>query len=134
MLRERLVAFYKNMGNVMESDEKTFCVSVGSAITKATGKKGNKKQHDTIIPKENIKEKIDDFTAKLTERFPRVSDLISYDNQMNANDEIDSIITMRVGLPMYLSLMDKFNIEEIHVCGTGLWYGIYLQHLFNFND
>ena len=134
MLRERLVAFYKNMGNVMESDEKTFCVSVGSAITKATGKKGNKKQHDTIIPKENIKEKIDDFTAKLTERFPRVSDLINYDNQMNANDEIDSIITMRVGLPMYLSLMDKFNIEEIHVCGTGLWYGIYLQHLFNFND
>ena len=30
--------------------------------------------------------------------------------------------------------MDKFNIKDVHVSGTGLWYGIYLQHLYNIAD
>ena len=49
-------------------------------------------------------------------------------------DAIDDMLTLRMGLSMYLLLMEKFNIRQIHVCGTGLWYGIYLQHLFNVAD
>ena len=41
MLRERMVAFTKNMNTTMQTNEDTFCVSVGSAITHATGKKNN---------------------------------------------------------------------------------------------
>lgn len=46
MLRERMVAFTKNMNTTMQTNEDTFCVSVGSAITHATGKK---KMHNNMI-------------------------------------------------------------------------------------
>ena len=46
MLRERMVAFTKNMNTTMQTNEETFCVSVGFAITHATGKK---KMHNNMI-------------------------------------------------------------------------------------
>lgn len=45
-LRERMVAFTKNMNTTMKTNEDTFCVGVGSAITHATGKK---KMHNNMI-------------------------------------------------------------------------------------
>lgn len=133
MLRERMVAFTKNMNTTMQTDEETFCVSVGSAITHATGKKKNAQQHDCILNYEQIADKIENLTAKLLEMFNTVGDLVRWERQMTG-DAIDDMLTLRMGLPMYLLLMEKFNIKQIHVCGTGLWYGIYLQHLFNVAD
>lgn len=133
MLRERMVAFTKNMNTTMQTNEDTFCVSVGSAITHATGKKNNASQHDSILNYEQIAEKIENITVKLQEKFNTVGDLVRWEQQMTG-DTIDDMLTLRMGLPMYLLLMEKFNIKQIHVCGTGLWYGIYLQHLFNVAD
>lgn len=133
MLRERMVAFMKNMGITMLSDEETFCVSVGTAITSATGKSGNAKQHDSILEYDKISQKIENLTSTILERFDTVGDLVRWEQRMG-DDTMDRNLTMRMGLPMYLLLMDKFNIKSIHVCGTGLWYGIYLQHLFNVAD
>ena len=133
MLRERMVAFTKNMNTTMQTNEETFCVSVGSAITHATGKKKNAQQHDCILNYEQIVDKIENLTAKLLEMFNTVGDLVRWERQMTG-DTIDDMLTLRMGLPMYLLLMEKFNIKQIHVCGTGLWYGIYLQHLFNVAD
>lgn len=133
MLRERMVAFVKNMNTTMQTKEDTFCVSVGSAITHATGKKNNASQHDCILDYKQIADKIEDLTAKLQEKLNTVGDLIRWEQQMT-NDAIDDMLTIRMGLPMYLLLMEKFNIKKVHVCGTGLWYGIYLQHLFNVAD
>lgn len=133
MLRERMVAFTKNMNTTMQTKEDTFCVSVGSAITHATGKKKNAQQHDCILNYEQIADKIENLTAKLLEMFNTVGDLVRWEQQMTG-DAIDDMLTLRMGLPMYLLLMEKFNIKQIHVCGTGLWYGIYLQHLFNVAD
>lgn len=133
MLRERMVAFTKNMNTTMQTNEETFCVSVGSAITHATGKKKNAQQHDCILNYEQIADKIENLTAKLLEMFNTVGDLVRWERQMTG-DAIDDMLTLRMGLPMYLLLMEKFNIKQIHVCGTGLWYGIYLQHLFNVAD
>ena len=68
-------------------------------------------------------------------QFDTVGDLNDFDFEASkGNKKLDDQITMRLGLPMFLSLMDKFNIKEIHVSGTGLWYGIYLQHLHNISD
>lgn len=128
MLRERMVAFTKNMNTTMQTNEDTFCVSVGSAITHATGKKKNAQQHDCILNYEQIAKKIENLTVKLQEKFKTVGDLVRWEQQMTG-DAIDDMLTLRMGLPMYLLLMEKFNIRQIHVCGTGLWYGIYLQHL-----
>lgn len=133
MLRERMVAFMKNLGITMLSDEETFCVSVGTAITSATGKSGNAKQHDSVLEYDKIRHKIENLTSTILERFDTVGDLVRWEQRMG-DDTMDRNLTMRMGLPMYLLLMDKFNIKSIHVCGTGLWYGIYLQHLFNVAD
>ena len=133
MLRERMVAFIKNMGGIMNSSTNTFCVSVGTAITSATGKKNNAAQHDSILSYESLSEKIQTLTAKILDRFETVNDLIKWESQM-ADDQMDRNLTMRMGLPMFILLMDKFNIPAIHVCGTGLWYGIYLQNLYNIAD
>ena len=133
MLKERMVTFTKNMNTTMQTSEDTFCVSVGSAITHATGKKKNAQQHDCILNYEQIADKIENLTVKLLEMFNTVGDLVRWEQQMTG-DAIDDMLTQRMGLPMYLLLMEKFNIKQIHVCGTGLWYGIYLQHLFNVAD
>ena len=134
MIKERMVAFMRNMGEAMQSKENTFCVSVGTAITSATGKSKNAKQHDTILTYDVIAEKIAKQTEQILERFSNVGDLIEWEQSSSSNDTMDRVLTMRMGLPMYLIIMEKFNIKCIHVCGTGLWYGIYLQHLFNIAD
>ena len=133
MLKERMVAFIRNMGDAMQSKEESFCVSVGTAITSATGKTKNASQHDSILTYNVLVEKISKLTEQILERFSNVGELIEWEQSLSS-DAMDRILTMRMGLPMYLTIMEKFNIKSIHVCGTGLWYGIYLQHLFNVAD
>lgn len=133
MLKERMIAFMRNMGDAMQSEEDSFCVSVGTAITSATGKSKNESQHDTILTYDVLVEKISKLTEQILERFSNVGELIEWE-QSSSSDAMDRILTMRMGLPMYLTIMEKFNIKSIHVCGTGLWYGVYLQHLFNVAD
>ena len=134
-IKERLVTFYKNMGEAMMSDTESFCISVGTAITHATGGKNNAAQHDRVMTREKIEDCINTCTEAILNQFDTVGDLNEFDFEASkGNKELDDQITMRLGLPMFLSLMDKFNIKEIHVSGTGLWYGIYLQHLHNISD
>ena len=134
-IKERLVAFYKNMGEAMTSDTESFCISVGTAITHATGGKNNAAQHDRVMTRGKIEDCINACTEAILSQFDTVGDLNEFDFEASkGNKKLDDQITMRLGLPMFLSLMDKFNIKEIHVSGTGLWYGIYLQHLHNISD
>lgn len=131
MIKDRLVTLYKNMSEEMPEGEKLFCISVGTAITKATNKNNNARQHDSILTRAFIEDRIKKAEAEISQSFPTVGDLIDYDSKANnSNDKIDSEITMRLGLPMFLYLMSKFGISELHISGTGLWYGIYLQQLF----
>ena len=134
-IKERLITFYKNMGEAMTSDTESFCISVGTAITHATGGKNNAAQHDRVMTREKIEDCINACTEAILSQFDTVGDLNDFDFEASkVNKKLDDQITMRLGLPMFLSLMDKFNIKEIHVSGTGLWYGIYLQHLHNISD
>jgi hypothetical protein len=41
---------------------------------------------------------------------------------------------MRLGLPMFVEIMEGFNLEEIIVSGTGLWYGVYFENLYHLNN
>lgn len=133
MLKDRMVAFMRNMTFAMQSDIETFCVSVGTAITSATNKSSNAKQHDTVLSYDSISQKIENLTERILEQFSTVGDLINWEQRLTS-DSMDRCLTMRMGLPMYLLIMERFNIKSIHVCGTGLWYGVYLQHLFNVAD
>ena len=123
------------MEEYMQSDEKAFCISVGTAITRATNKKNNASQHDSILMRDSIANRIVTAENRIIETFGNIGELSDFDfESTRSNQQIDSEITIRLGLPMYLLLMDKFNISEVHISGTGLWYGIYLQHLFNAVD
>lgn len=134
-IKERLTVFYKNMGDAMTSETESFCISVGTAITHATGGKNNAAQHDRVMTREKIKACIETCTQAILDQFDTVDQLNEYDFESSRGSKrLDDQITMRLGLPMFLSLMDRFNIKEIHVSGTGLWYGIYLQHLHNIAD
>lgn len=134
-IKERLIAFYKNMGEAMTSESESFCISVGTAITHATGGKNNAAQHDRVMTREKIEDCINTCTEAILNQFDTVGDLNEFDFEASkGNKKLDDQITMRLGLPMFISLMDRFNIKEIHVSGTGLWYGIYLQHLHNISD
>lgn len=134
-IKERLVVFYKNMGDAMTSETESFCISVGTAITHATGGKNNAAQHDRVMTREKIEACIETCTQAILDQFDTVDQLNEYDFESSRGSKrLDDQITMRLGLPMFLSLMNRFNIKEIHVSGTGLWYGIYLQHLHNIAD
>lgn len=134
-IRERLIVFYKNMGDAMISKTESFCISVGTAITRATGQSTNAAQHDRVMTREKIEACIETSNQAILNQFDTIDQLKEYDfDSSRGSKRLGDQITMRLGLPMFLSLMDRFNIKEIHVSGTGLWYGIYLQHLHNIAD
>lgn len=134
MLKERMVAFMNNMGDLMKDEDEYFCVSVGTAITRATGYNKNAEQHDRILTRERIEAKIDSVTEKICSKFNSIGELYEWNQRVESNNQLDGFVTMRLGLPLYLYFFDRFNVKEIHVCGTGLWYGIYFQKLFNSLD
>ena len=132
LIKDRLEAFYKNMLANFESDEPIYTIAVGTAITKATGKRGNAKQHGTILSVGKITEKIASLDDGLKNKYTYAGDL--YHDIIHGgtrSDQIDGDVIMRVGLPMFVELMNKLGIEELTVSGTGLWYGIYSQNLYN---
>lgn len=133
-IKERLVSFSKNMGENMVLGGEVFCVGVGTAITKAAGRTGNARQHDKILTREFISERIVKAENILLARVKTVGELDAVLRTLGPNDPYDAELTTRLGLPMFVAMMEKYNIPEIHVSGTGLWYGIYIQKLLNSLD
>lgn len=132
LIKDRLESFYRNMLADFASDEPIYTIAVGSAITECTGKKGNAKQHGTILSIDRIMEKVITLDNSLKDNYTYSNDLyhvIKHGGTLS--DKIDREVVMRVGLPMFVALMKKLSIEELTVSGTGLWYGIYFQNLYN---
>jgi hypothetical protein len=110
-----------------------------TAITNATNKKGNAKQHGTRLTLEMIKRKIEETDAFLKSKYTYVADLIedldvSGAERNSFHDTLDNSVVMRLGLPMFVEIMEGFNLDEIIVSGTGLWYGVYFENLYNLNN
>ena len=125
------MSFYKNMDETMSIGGNVFCVEVGPAITQAVGKVGNPKQHDKVLTREFISERIARAEGSILERVHTVGELDKALKKCGPKNPLDNYLTTRLGLPMFVAIMEKYNISEIHVSGTGLWYGIYFQRLFN---
>ena len=133
-IRERLISFSRNMDETMTIVGDVFCVCVGTAITKAAGGGGNAKQHDKILTKEFIMTRIERAERIISERVKTAGELYAVLKTLGPNDQFDAELTTRLGLPMFVAMMEKYGIPEIHVSGTGLWYGIYFQKLLNALD
>lgn len=139
-VKDRLRTYYSSKKSSLLNKSRTnFCVSVGTAITNATNKKGNAKQHGTRLTLEMIKRKIEETDAFLKSKYTYVSDLIEdlevYGIERNSfHDTLDNSVVMRLGLPMFVEIMEGFDLDEIIVSGTGLWYGAYFENLYNLNN
>ena len=131
---ERLKTFVKHMDEKMLVDDDMFCVGVGTAITHASGNGGTAKQHDKILTSEFVSERIAKADATILERVKTVGELDAVLRTLGPHDRFDSELTIRLGLPMLLSLMERYHMPEVHISGTGLWYGIYFQRLWNVLD
>lgn len=111
-----------------------FCIAVGTAITRATGKKSNKLQHGTLLTKDYLKNKIQEADHELKRKYFHVSEIkndIEFHPNASVRSQLDSLIVMRLGIILFIEIMEHFHIEELMVSGTGLWYGIYFQELFS---
>ena len=135
LIRDRLDTLYKNISDGFPVNGNIACIAVGTSITKATGKKGNPKQHDTVLTIEALRDKVQSLDEMLKSRFVFTRDLFYAVNQESAysshRDELDGQIVMRLGLPMFIAIMKRLGIPKLTVSGTGLWYGIYFQQLLN---
>lgn len=139
-VKDRLRTYYSSKKSSLLNKSRTnFCISVGTAITNATNKKGNAKQHGTRLTLEMIKRKIEETDAFLKSKYTYVADLIedldvSGAERNSFHDTLDNSVVMRLGLPMFVEIMEGFNLDEIIVSGTGLWYGVYFENLYNLNN
>jgi exopolyphosphatase/pppGpp-phosphohydrolase len=126
IIKDKLEDFFLNF-NAEEIEQ--FCVGVGTAITTATGRIGNKHHHGVRLTYVDILNKIQETEKLLAEKYRNVynvkRELISADYKGNA----EKLLATRLGLLFYIEVMKRFNISEVVVSGTGLWYGIYYQKL-----
>jgi exopolyphosphatase/pppGpp-phosphohydrolase len=112
------------------------CVAVGTAITKATGIIGNARQHCFEMSVDFIKDQLAQAEFEISKPDVKTTlELKNIHNKLNDRYEKDALLqtwlTMRLGLPMVLELLEKFSLKNLMVSGTGLWYGIYFQEINN---
>lgn len=127
-IRERLYTLFKNMDEYLDVKGDILCIGVGSALV---GKRSSSGLHDSVFTKDKILERInkaEELIFQSVQTVGGLSDRLDR-NQYRRNDSFDSELTARLGLPMFLILMEKYDIQEIRFNGTGLWYGIYFQKL-----
>lgn len=111
-------------------------IGVGSAITKATNKKGNKNQHGTPLDREKLESQRQYLRQKLSSCFLTVEELSTYlETKKSAASykKIQEDLVWYFGLGMYLQMMDQLGVTELIVNGVGLRYGIcrkYLQRIY----
>lgn len=138
LIKDRLKTFYASpKSKLLIRKKSNFCVSVGTAITNATNKRGNPKQHGTKLTLENLKNKVEQIDELLKLRYSSVLALLrdmESGDRNRKSDSIDNMVVMRLGLPMFIEIMEKFHIDSVVVSGTGLWYGVYFENLFNLNN
>ncbi len=114
----------QEMGNAVKS-----CFAMGTAITKATGKTSNRNQHLTHLTKKQILDVIQYSEKEILKNYENIED-IQHDMGFSSNkNELEHLVIMRLGLPMYIKMMETWNVPEIVVSGTALRYGLYWQKL-----
>jgi len=134
IVSELLKDFYISpIAKAIVDAESILCISVGSAITSATGKIGNPKQHGTVLTVSGLTAKIDDIEKKLDLHYgdskALASDVEKHEDLRKIKN-IDKLLVMRLGLPLFVEVMKKFSLDSLMVSGTGLWYGIYFENLY----
>jgi len=101
---------------------------MGSAITNITGKRGNRRQHGCVITVERMQHLIDTRIDLYEESDITVETLLSGTNIQEELDDLERDLLVLYGLPVYQSLLHKYSLDRVTVCGYGLRYGVFLYH------
>lgn len=122
----KLMNYFKDYAPMVDN---SICISVGTAITRATGKGTNRNQHGTKLTLEFIENKAKAIEDRIAEEYKNVASVYEgiYGTDAKNSSYLDELVTIRIGLYMYKEIMKGFNINELLVSGTGLWYGIYYE-------
>ena len=111
----------------------TYLVGVGSAITKATNKNSNRKQHGVILTYEELEAQQNALADGLSDEFTVIGELKDHFSRhpehTNQHKKTRERLVKYFGLRMVLQVMDRLNIKSMVVNGMGLRYGIYHQML-----
>lgn len=135
LIKDRLRVYLRNYN---PTNLGKFCISVGNSFVQATGGKTAFTKHGIRLTVNDIKNKIQELDDALRSEYTSISHLhhASEENKIQQlrmerkSDQVDNILNSRLSLPMYLEIMDRFNLEEVVVSNTGLFYGIFLEKLF----
>jgi serine/threonine protein kinase len=101
------------------------CVGVGTAITSASNKKGNKNQHCFNMRIDIMEMNLNATRKDLFEKYGTVGNLKK--EWENNENKIDSKITEALGLKAYIEILKYFNLDNLVISGTGLWYGVFYK-------
>ena len=119
------VSKFKNISNIS-------CISVGTAITRATGKQNSKQQHGIELSIEDLEKRLNDFQRTIQSRFTNLTDLRNdVSNVKKNNNDSRKVLTSALGLPLFIEILKTLNIDKLVVSGTALWYGIFFQKLYD---
>ena len=132
-IREALWNTLRTQSLHFEQEFKSFSLStastiigVGSAVTKATGKLGNKKQHGTILSKEILakqKRRLEETFATQYKSLAELRTALYHPNDIQGK-KLQEALTWYFGLGMYLEMLRFLQQETVTVNGAGLRYGI----------
>ncbi len=108
---------------------------MGSAMSNSLPAASNHKNHNRKIQVQNIKNRLYSSAGELEVQIQRVNKLYKLlQNNENPQDKLKSKLVLLYGLPVYLKILERFNLEEIRFAGYGLRYGAYLAHYAYFQD
>lgn len=109
------------------------CIGVGTAITKASNRKGNKRQHCYTMTIKKLEEVLNIRKQEIINEYKTVGALLESlkTNTISKKDHLDSYLTIVLGLKAYIDILERYNLNELTVSGTGLWYGVFYEALGN---
>jgi len=114
----------------------SLAMGVGSAITRATGRKGNRSQHGVLMSRADLEHRMGEAEERLTWAFPTLRDLALHaggsppaGRRGRGRHRYEEDLVELLGLSMYLHLMDRLGLEGVVVNGTGLRYGYFWNNI-----
>lgn len=119
-----------------ESLENAFCIGLGTAITHATGAPNNRTQHEKVLTIAKLVAKRETLLAELCQSFNTVADIkntLTHENNYH-KDKIDRMLVTCLGIPVIISIMEHFKIQQLTVSGTSLFYGAFYEQFFQLHS
>lgn len=117
----------KNLFQELKNTKLDGIIAVGTAITKASGKKGNKHQHCHELSLARMEDILLNTRRELISVYSTVGRLKIAQEDKSLENNLDSKLSMALGLKTYIDILKHYSANKLIISGTGLWYGIFYK-------